>query len=274
MSKIIIAHLTSVDPVMGAVIGACGPYAFETTAEGTPFLVLARAIAHQQLHATAANNILKRFVDTVGTNGAFPTPKQVLDAPEATLRAAGFSFAKIASLRDLATKAIEGIVPDHDALVSLSNDEIIERLTQVRGIGRWTVEMMLMYQLGRPDVLPVDDFGVRNGFRLAYGLRKMPHPKALAQFGERWSPHRSAAAWYLWRACEMHRAGTLPKPAEPVKLPRIAKRLRRLTKRLKKKVGAKSKTAKRPLAKRAKPPVGKRPPPRRRAGPKPLRRTR
>lgn len=290
MSKIIIAHLTSVDPVMGAVIGASGPYAPETTADGTPFLVLARAIAHQQLNGTAANTILRRFIESVGTNGAFPTPQQVLDAPEATLRAAGFSFAKIASLRDLATKTLEGIVPDHDTLVALGNDEILERLTQVRGIGRWTVEMMLMFQLGRPDVLPVDDFGVRNGFRLAYGLRKMPHPKALALFGERWSPHRSAAAWYLWRAVELHRAGTLPKPAAPTKLPRIAKRLRRVTKRLKTKVSAKA--AKRRLAKRAPPRASasravaqgtprasasraSKPSPRqRRAGPKQLRRSR
>ena len=155
MSKVIIAHLTSVDPVMGGVIGASGPYAPETTAEGTPFLVLARAIAHQQLNGTAANTILKRFIDSVGTNGSFPTPQQVLDAPEATLRAAGFSFAKIASLRDLAAKTIEGVVPDHDTLASLSNDDIVERLTQVRGIGRWTVEMLLMFRLGRPDVLPL-----------------------------------------------------------------------------------------------------------------------
>jgi DNA-3-methyladenine glycosylase II len=259
MSKVIIAHLTAVDPVMGRVIGACGPYAMEANMEGTPFLALARAIAHQQLNGTAANTILKRFVDSVGTNGAFPTPQQVLDAPEATLRAAGFSFAKIASLRDLAQKTLDGIVPDRETLASLSNDEIVERLTQVRGIGRWTVEMMLMFQLGRPDILPVDDFGVRNGFRLAYGLRKMPHPKALALFGERWSPHRSAAAWYLWRAVELHRAGGLPKPAEPTKLPRIAKRLRRVVKRLKKTVRAK---------------LSKPSPPRRRAGRKPLQRSR
>lgn len=229
--------------------------------EGTPFRALAQAIAHQQLHASAANTILRRFIESVGTEGAFPTPQQVLDAPEKTLRAAGFSFAKIASLRDLAQKAIDGVVPDRDTLAALSNEEILERLTQVRGIGRWTVEMMLMFQLGRPDILPVDDFGVRNGFRLAYGLRKMPHPKALAQFGERWAPHRSAAAWYLWRAVELHRAGTLPKPAEPVRLPRIAKRLRRVTKRLKRKVRAKAKASKRA-------------PPRRRAGLKRLRRSR
>jgi hypothetical protein len=171
----------------------------------------------------------------------------VLDAPEATIRAAGFSFAKIASLRDLAAKTIEGVVPDRATLLALSNDEILERLTQVRGIGRWTVEMMLMFQLDRPDVLPVDDFGVRNGFRLAYGIRKMPHPKALALFGERWAPYRTAASWYLWRAVELHRAGTLPVPTEPTKLPRIP-RLRRAVKRLKKKVAAKLAKAKKRVA--------------------------
>jgi DNA-3-methyladenine glycosylase II len=295
MSKIILAHLTTVDPVMGGVIKATGEYGMTANLEGAPFLALARAIAHQQLNGTAANTILNRFINTVGTNGAFPTPQQVLDAPEATLRAAGFSFAKIASLRDLAAKTIEGVVPDRETLLLLSNDEIVERLTQVRGIGRWTVEMMLMFQLGRPDILPVDDFGVRNGFRLAYGLRKMPHPKALALFGERWSPHRSAAAWYLWRAVELHKAGTLPVPIEPTKLPRIAK-LRRAVKRLKKKVGAKLKNAARRLSTKRKPTAkahvaaqarrsardgerarggaSKRAPPRRRAGQKPLRRSR
>ncbi len=265
MSKVILAHLTSVDPVMGGVIKASGKYAMTANLEGAPFLALARAIAHQQLNGTAANTILKRFVDTVGTNGEFPTPQQVLDAPEATVRAAGFSFAKIASLRDLAARTLEGVVPDRETLVALSNDEIVERLTQVRGIGRWTVEMMLMFQLGRPDILPVDDFGVRNGFRLAYGLRKMPHPRALALFGERWAPHRSAAAWYLWRAVELHRAGTLPTPDERIKLPRIA-RLRRAVKRLKKKVSAKLRNAKRAASKPA--------PRRRRADPKRLRRSR
>lgn len=237
MSKRIIKHLSTVDVVMGGVIDAAGPYSLKADLQGSPFLALARAIAHQQLNGTAANTILTRFINTVGTNGEFPTPRQVLDAPEATLRAAGFSFAKIASLRDLAQKTIDGVVPGREILITLSNDEIVERLTQVRGIGRWTVEMMLMFQLGRPDILPVDDFGVRNGFRLAYGLRKMPPPKVLALYGERWSPHRSAAAWYLWRAVELHRAGALPVPTERTKLPRVP-RLRRAIKRLKKKVSA------------------------------------
>jgi len=238
MSKRIIKHLSTADLVMGGVIQAAGAYTLKADIECSPFRALARAIAHQQLNGTAANTILTRFINTVGTIGEFPTPQQVLDAPEPTLRAAGFSFAKIASLRDLAAKTLEGVVPARDTLHALGNDEIIERLTQVRGIGQWTVEMMLMFQLDRPDVLPVDDFGVRNGFRLAYGLRKMPAPKALAAFGERWSPYRTAAAWYLWRAVELHRAGTLPVPEEPTKLPRI-RRARRAVKRLKKKVRAK-----------------------------------
>jgi DNA-3-methyladenine glycosylase II len=238
MSKKIINHLSTVDVVMGGVIGAAGAYTMKADLECSPFRALARAIAHQQLNGTAANTILTRFVNTVGRNGEFPTPQQVLDAPEATLRAAGFSFAKIASLRDLAAKTLDGVVPDRATLDTLSNEEIVERLTQVRGIGQWTVEMMLMFQLDRPDILPVDDFGVRNGFRLAYGLRKMPAPKALALFGERWAPYRTAAAWYLWRAVELHRAGTLPVPAEPTRLPRLP-RLRRALKRLKKKVSTK-----------------------------------
>lgn len=247
MSKRILTHLSNVDLVMADVIRAVGPYKLKADLEGTPFQALARAIAHQQLNGTAANTILKRFVDAVG-GGVFPTPQQVMEAPDAMLRAAGFSSAKSASLKDLAAKTIEGVVPDRETLLALEDAAIIERLTEVRGIGRWTVEMMLIFQLGRRDILPVDDFGVRNGFRLAYGLRKMPAPKALALFGERWAPHRSAAAWYLWRAVELHRAGTLPVPAEPTRLPRVP-RLRRAVKRLKKtlkkKVGAKLARARR-----------------------------
>jgi DNA-3-methyladenine glycosylase II len=234
MSKRILTHLSTTDLVMAGIIQAAGPYTLKANLEDTPFVALARAIAHQQLHATAANTILKRFIDTVG-GGTFPTPQQVLDAPDAVLRAAGFSTAKSAALKDLAAKTSAGIVPGREELLALDDLAIIERLTQVRGIGRWTVEMMLMYQLGRHDVLPVDDFGVRNGFRLAYGLRKMPPPKVLAAFGVRWAPYRSAAAWYLWRAVELHKAGTLPVPAERTQLPRI-RRLRRAVKRLKRKV--------------------------------------
>ncbi len=223
MSKRITTHLARTDPVMAGLVAAAGPYRLEPELECTLFRALVRAISHQQLHANAANAILKRFVSSCG-QGDFPTPAEVLAAPKRKLRAAGFSLAKIAALKDLAEKTLAGAVPERASLEKSADEEIIERITQVRGIGRWTVEMMLMFQLGRPDVLPADDFGVRNGFRLAYGLRKMPPPRALLAFGERWRPHRSAAAWYLWRAVELSRAGDLPAPAERIRLPRVKRR--------------------------------------------------
>lgn len=226
MSELAIAHLSTVDPILGGVIRAVGPSTMVVEPDCAPFQTLAQAIAHQQLNGTAANTILGRFIRSCGTDGLFPTPQAVLAAPEATLRAAGFSYAKIASLRDLAEKTLSLVVPDHETLRTLGDQEIITRLTQVRGIGRWTVEMMLMFRLGRPDILPVDDFGVRNGFRLAYGLKKMPSPKALALFGARWAPHRSVAAWFLWRAVELARAGKLPQPLERIRLPRLPGRRR------------------------------------------------
>ncbi|HVW69610.1 MAG TPA: hypothetical protein VHB68_11580 [Steroidobacteraceae bacterium] len=225
MSEHILGHLAGVDRNLGGLIRAVGPYGLVLETECHPFESLAQAIAYQQLHANAARAIFSRFVTAVG-GGAFPTPQAVVAAPEATLRAAGLSGSKIAALRDLAAKTIEGVVPDRKTLVLLEDAEIIARLTAVRGIGRWTVEMLLIFQLGRPDVLPVDDFGVRAGFQFAYGLRKMPAPKALAAYGERWGPHRSAAAWYLWRAVELKRAGKLPEPVEKVRLLRIKRRAR------------------------------------------------
>jgi DNA-3-methyladenine glycosylase II len=202
---------------MAGLIDNAVRYEPDERLEQTPFEVLSRAIAHQQLHATAANNILARFV-ALFEGAVFPLPQHVIDADAARLRAVGFSYAKIAALKDLAAKAASGVVPQRAELEDLSDEEIIDRLTQVRGIGRWTVEMMLMFQLQRPDVLPVDDFGVRNGFRLAYGLKGMPKPKALAKFGERWAPHRSIAAWYLWRAVDLSKQKLLPKCQRP---PRI-----------------------------------------------------
>ena len=118
------------------------------------------------------------------------------------LRACGFSFAKIASIRAIAAKTLDGVVPASRQIMKLSDDEIVERLTEVRGVGRWTVEMLLIFQLGRSDVLPADDFGVRNGFRHAYKKRELPSVKALLAFGERWRPHRTTAAWYLWCAAD------------------------------------------------------------------------
>jgi DNA-3-methyladenine glycosylase II len=226
MSEHILNHLSGIDRNLGGLIKAVGPYGIVLEHETQPFEALAQAIAHQQLHAAAARNILGRFVANVG-GGTFPTPLAVIEAPEQTLRAVGFSGSKIAALRDLAIKTTEGVVPDRATLERLEDAEIITRLTEVRGIGRWTVEMLLMFHLGRPDILPVDDFGVRLGFQLTNGLRKMPAPKVLALYGERWGPHRSAAAWYFWRACELKKAGTLPDPVEPIRLPRVLKLRRR-----------------------------------------------
>jgi DNA-3-methyladenine glycosylase II len=222
MSKRILAHLSKADAVLGGLIRAVGPCALDPQDDCHPFQALAQAIAHQQLNGTAANTILKRLVHSCG-HGAFPTPQMVLDASADSLRAAGFSFAKVAALKDLAAKTLAAVVPEGAVLMELPDEEIIERLTQVRGIGRWTVEMLLMFRLGRPDVLPVDDFGVRAGFRAAYGLSRMPKPKRLAAWGERWKPYRSTAAWYLWRALELKRAGTLPAPAARIRLPRVRK---------------------------------------------------
>src|SRR6185437_4197530 len=162
MSELAIAHLSTVDPILAGVIRAVGPSTVIIEPDCAPFQTLAQAIAHQQLNGTAARTILTRFIHSCGQGGLFPTPEAVLAAPQATLRAAGFSFAKIASLRDLAEKTLARIVPDHETLRTLPDEEIITRLTEVRGVGRWTVEMMLIFRLGRPDILPVDDFGVRN----------------------------------------------------------------------------------------------------------------
>jgi DNA-3-methyladenine glycosylase II len=226
MSGQIIAHLSGIDRNMGGLIRAVGAYGLTLESNCHPYESLAQAIAHQQLHAAAARSILARFVAAFG-NGAFPTPEAVLAASNDGLRAVGLSFSKIAALKDLAAKTVEGVVPDRGTLHALEDVEIIARLTEVRGIGRWTVEMMLMFQFGRPDILPVDDFGVRFGFQATYGLRKMPAPKALAAYGERWGPHRSAAAWYLWRAVELKRAGTLPAPLEQIRMPRVVRARRR-----------------------------------------------
>jgi DNA-3-methyladenine glycosylase II len=226
VTRAIISHLSDTDPVMKQLIAAAGRYAIEPQQQRSPFETLARAIAHQQLHSKAAQSILNRFISTCG-QGVFPEPDALLALEDAALRASGFSFSKITALRDLAAKTLSGVVPVREALLSLSDADIIERLTAVRGIGRWTVEMLLIFQLRRPDVLPVDDFGVRHGFRLAYGFKEMPAPKVLALFGQRWAPHRSAAAWYLWRAVDLHRAGQLPPPAVRAKLPRLPRKPKR-----------------------------------------------
>lgn len=196
-----IRHLSKTDPVMRRLICEVGPFTLAPRSKRSPFESLARAIAYQQLHDKAAESILRRFVALFPTK-RFPQPADVLAAHEQAIRGVGFSKAKVVALRDLAAKTLDGTVPTRAVVRKLEDEAIIERLIAVRGIGRWTVEMLLIFQLGRPDVLPVDDFGVRNGFRIAYGRYSMPTPKELLQYGERWKPYRTAAAWYLWRAAD------------------------------------------------------------------------
>ena len=186
---------------MRRLIRSIGPFALQPRRGRSPFESLARAIAYQQLHDKAAESILKRFI-ALFPGRRFPAPEEVLAAETEAIRRAGFSRAKVEALRDLAAKTIDGTVPPGRVVSRLDDQAIIERLITVRGIGRWTVEMLLIFQLGRPDVLPVDDFGVRNGFRIAYGRRSMPTPKHVRRYGERWKPYRTAAAWYLWRIAD------------------------------------------------------------------------
>ena len=194
-------HLAKVDPVMGRLIRDVGPFSLLPKVRRTPFDSLVRAIAFQQLHEKAAESILKRFI-ALFPGRRFPRPAELLAVHVDAIRGAGFSGAKVLALRDLAAKTLDGTVPTGRAIKMLDDDAIVERLVAVRGIGRWTVEMLLIFQLGRPDVLPVDDFGVRNGFRIAYRRRTMPTPKEVLRYGERWKPYRTAAAWYLWRAAD------------------------------------------------------------------------
>ncbi|MGE3309695.1 MAG: DNA-3-methyladenine glycosylase [Limisphaerales bacterium] len=196
------AHLGNADPVLRKLIRRVGPLGLRPDRRRTSFQSLVRAVANQQLNGKAAATILDRFI-RLFPGRRFPAPGDLEGLGDETLRACGFSRAKVASIRDIAARAVSGEIPSTRAMSRLTDDEIVDRLTEARGVGRWTVEMLLIFQLGRPDVLPADDFGVRNGFRLAYGKPAMPKPGEVMAFGARWRPHRSAAAWYLWRATEL-----------------------------------------------------------------------
>jgi DNA-3-methyladenine glycosylase II len=217
-------HFEAVDPVLARIVPLAGRFTLNRREKNTVFESLASAIASQQLNGVVARKIIGRLVDLHG--GAFPTPQQIASASPATLRPVGFSFAKIAALQDLAARTLDGSLPADDVLAEMEDEAVIERLVAVRGVGRWTAQMLLMFRFNRPDVLPIDDFGVCNGFRLAYGLKGLPTPKALLAFGERWRPFRSAAAWYLWRAVDLHKVEKLP--ARSGRAPRIALKLPRV----------------------------------------------
>jgi DNA-3-methyladenine glycosylase II len=197
------------DPVMRRLIRRHGPCGLECR-RWSPYEALTRAIAHQQLNGRAAQTILGRFV-ALFEGGRFPAPAAVLATPAARLRRAGFSRAKVRAIKDIARHALAGTVPTRRAAARLGDEELVERLVAIRGVGRWTVEMLLIFTLGRLDVLPVDDFGVREGYRRACGKRVRPTPRALQALGERWKPYRSVAAWYLWRAANEARQTRKPR---------------------------------------------------------------
>jgi DNA-3-methyladenine glycosylase II len=201
MNAAALKHLTDRDPIMGKLILEIGAFGLQPETRRPPFQSLVQAVAHQQLHGNAANTILKRF-RKLFPGRRFPRPADLATVTDEQMRACGFSFAKIRAIRDIAEKTISGVVPASRHIVKLSDEEIVTRLTEVRGVGRWTVEMLLIFQLGRPDVLPVDDFGVRAGYGAIYKKNVMPTPKELLAFGEIWRPHRTTAAWYLWRAAD------------------------------------------------------------------------
>ena len=192
------AHILAADPAFGPIVDALGPVALRDPA-GDPFHALLRAIVFQQLAGKAATAILNRVVALF--DGGIPSPEALLALSHERLRAAGLSAAKQAAVVDLATKFADGTIPTHD-FDGLGDDEIVARLVQVRGVGRWTAEMFLIFELRRPDIWPVDDFGVRNGWRKLHRLDDLPRPRELAAFGEPFRPYRSAAAWYCWRATD------------------------------------------------------------------------
>ncbi len=196
-----ISHLSAKDRILGDHIREVGRCGLKPSRSATPFLAIAESITYQQLNGTAAKTIWGRVVDIYGGPRSF-TAKSVLKTSDSVLRAAGLSNSKTASIKSLAEHVERKVVPGWAMLERLEDEEIIERLTQVRGVGPWTVHMLLIFSLGRPDVLPSTDYGVQKGFSILYGNDELPKPKELLAFGERWRPFRSFAAWYLWRATD------------------------------------------------------------------------
>lgn len=231
------AHLGAIDPALARLILEMRPFEPDIDDTQSPYEALVEAIVYQSISGKAAATILERVKSlssasrngklgddgsdgTLGgtsvartlagtrldrpsaVNGRVPAPEELLKLSKQKLRKAGLSGAKILAMRDLARKTIAGIVPTHDEALHLSDEDLVERLDSVRGIGRWTVEMFLIFRLGRPDVLPIHDLGVQKGWSVAYGKKHKPRPKELLKFGERWRPYRTVASWYMWRAFE------------------------------------------------------------------------
>ena len=222
-----IADLSAADPRLGKLLQRAGPFRLRIASTQSPFEALVESIVYQQLHGKAAATIHRRLLESFAEPGAegvgiasHPTAQHILDAPNAQLRAAGLSANKTLALRDLAAKTLDGTVPTLAVVRRMSDEDVIEHLTQVRGIGKWTVEMFLIFRLGRPNVLPTSDYGVRKGFALTFGRLKptdkvtpadLPAPAVMEKRAERWKPWRSVASWYMWRACDLA-AGKLQQP--------------------------------------------------------------
>ncbi|NDF14504.1 DNA-3-methyladenine glycosylase 2 family protein [bacterium] len=196
-------HLQKVDPHFAPVIRQVGRMRVELDPEETVFESLAVSILYQQLHGKAAAAIQDRFQKLFSKPDSFPTPKKILTMAPARMRAAGLSEAKVAAILDLANRTLAREIPDRKTAEGMSNEELIEACTAVRGIGPWTAQMMLIFTLARMDVLPTADYGVRKGLAMLYGMMKLPTAKQLAEIGARWAPYRSVASWYLWRVTEL-----------------------------------------------------------------------
>jgi DNA-3-methyladenine glycosylase II len=204
-----LAHLRARDTKLGALIDRAGPFTLRLDSLQSPFESLLESILYQQLNGKAAATIHARVRALYGGD---PASQLLLDTPDEVLRAAGVSGNKSRALKDLAARTLDGTVPTHAAIMKMTDAEIVERLTEVRGIGPWTVEMLLIFRMGRPDVFPVSDYGVRKGFALTFlrlpktrplAADELPKPDVLLKRGKRWAPFRSVASWYLWRACDL-----------------------------------------------------------------------
>jgi DNA-3-methyladenine glycosylase II len=198
------AHLSRADKRLAALIDRVGEFQFKLDECDSVYESLLEAIMHQSIAGKAAQAIYAR-IKALGTNGNCPTPEELLGVSKRKLRQCGLSNAKVAAVRDLAQKTIDGVVPTIEGAQKMSDQELVDRLISVRGIGAWTVEMFLIFRLGRPDVLPIHDYGVQKGWALTYRKKNIPKPKELLKFGERWRPYRTVASWYMWRA--VHLAG-------------------------------------------------------------------
>ena len=196
-----IEHLSSRDPLLAKVIETAEKFRLRSDEGESPYEVLLSSITYQSISGKAAATIFGR-IKALGSGGRVPTPEEMLRLRKSALRKAGLSGAKIVAMKDLARKTLDGVVPSHDEAVKISDEELVARLTAVRGIGAWTVEMFLIFRLGRPDVLPIHDLAVKKGWSVTYGKKHMPKPKELLAFGERWRPYRTVASWYMWRAFE------------------------------------------------------------------------